>query len=83
MYNRIVKTSLFLLISIIVTTPIAAQESPLVFGDYSQGSDEDDASTEDDGGAPNQGMVPLDGGLSLLFAAGAAYGVSRLKRRGG
>jgi hypothetical protein len=28
------------------------------------------------------GTVPVDGGISLLLAAGAAYGVRRLKRRG-
>ena len=26
--------------------------------------------------------APVDGGISLLLAAGAAYGVRRLKRRG-
>ncbi len=28
------------------------------------------------------GDVPVDGGLSLLLAAGAAYGARRLRRRG-
>lgn len=33
------------------------------------------------GGAPSLGEgVPVDGGLSLLLAAGAAYGVGRLRR---
>jgi hypothetical protein len=31
---------------------------------------------------PNPGGVPVDGGLSLLLAAGAAYGARRLRRRG-
>ena len=32
--------------------------------------------------APDPGMsVPVDGGLSLLLAAGVAYGVSRRRKR--
>lgn len=31
--------------------------------------------------APTPGDVPVDGGLSLLLAAGAAYGGRRLYRR--
>ena len=30
--------------------------------------------------APNPGDVPVDGGITLLLAAGAAYGVGRLRR---
>jgi hypothetical protein len=30
----------------------------------------------------NDPAVPIDGGITLLLAAGAAYGVRRLKRRG-
>lgn len=39
--------------------------------------------TEDlTGGPPQPGNdVPVDGGLSLLLAAGAAYGAGRLRRR--
>ena len=29
----------------------------------------------------NDPAVPIDGGITLLLAAGAAYGVRRLKRR--
>ena len=29
------------------------------------------------------GLVPIDGGISLLLAAGAVYGARRLKRVGG
>ena len=29
------------------------------------------------------GVVPIDGGLSLLLAAGAAYGARRVRRRSG
>ena len=38
----------------------------------------DDPSVND----PAEG-VPVDGGISLLLAAGAAYGARRLKRAGG
>ena len=31
---------------------------------------------------PDPGAVPIDGGLSLLLAAGAAYGGRRLHRQG-
>jgi hypothetical protein len=41
--------------------------------------------TEDDGGGitfdDNTNDMPIDGGLSLLLAAGAAYGARRLRRR--
>lgn len=30
---------------------------------------------------PSMGDIPLDGGLSLLLAAGAAYGVRRVHRK--
>jgi len=33
-------------------------------------------------GGPDPGAVPIDGGLSLLLAAGAAYGGRRLYREG-
>ncbi len=33
-------------------------------------------------GGPDPGAVPVDGGLSLLLAAGAAYGGRRLYRQG-
>lgn len=32
-------------------------------------------------GAPDPQGVPVDGGISLLLAAGAAYGVSRIRKR--
>jgi hypothetical protein len=37
-------------------------------------------SEELSGQAPLPGDVPVDGGLSLLLAAGAAYGVRRVRR---
>jgi hypothetical protein len=41
--------------------------------------DDDPMETENNGPAP--GPLPVDGGLSLLLAAGAAYGARRLRRR--
>ena len=42
-------------------------------------STDDNLATE---AGPAPGVVPVDGGLSLLLAAGAAYGARRLRRRG-
>jgi hypothetical protein len=39
----------------------------------------EDPSPEDPGPMSD---TPVDGGISLLLAAGAAYGVGRLRRRG-
>ena len=39
---------------------------------------QDDLLATEDG--PNPGDVPVDGGITLLLAAGAAYGVGRLRR---
>ena len=33
--------------------------------------------------ADGDGTVPVDGGITLLLAAGAAYGARRMKIRGG
>jgi hypothetical protein len=41
----------------------------------------EDLGTEGD--APSMGDIPVDGGLSLLLAAGAAYGVRRVHRKKG
>ena len=39
------------------------------------------AFSQADDPADGDGPVPVDGGLSLLLAAGAAYGVGRMRRR--
>ena len=42
------------------------------------------AMAQDDGNPEDPGPMsdtPVDGGISLLLAAGAAYGVGRLRRR--
>ncbi len=39
------------------------------------------AFSQADDPADGDGTVPVDGGLTLLLAAGAAYGVGRMRRR--
>ena len=39
------------------------------------------AFSQADDPADGDGTVPVDGGLSLLLAAGAAYGIGRMRRR--
>ena len=55
-----------LCILMILSSPVLAQEEEL-------GSE---------GVVPDPGLVPVDGGLSLLLAAGAAFGGRRLYRQG-
>lgn len=55
-----------LCILLIASLPVLAQEEAL-------GSET---------GGPDPGAVPVDGGLSLLLAAGAAFGGRRLYRQG-
>lgn len=43
-------------------------------------SDDEDLATESDI-VPSPGPLPVDGGLSLLLAAGALYGVRRVRSR--
>ena len=38
------------------------------------------AQPEDNGGDPAPQDTPIDGGLSVLLAAGAAYGVKRMRK---
>jgi hypothetical protein len=40
------------------------------------------ASSDPSDPSPSDPAVPIDGGITLLLAVGAAYGVRRLKRRG-
>jgi len=39
------------------------------------------AQPEDNGGDPAPQDTPIDGGLSVLLAAGAAYGVKRMAKK--
>jgi hypothetical protein len=41
------------------------------------------AFSQADDPADGDGTVPVDGGITLLLAAGAAYGARRMKIRGG
>ena len=41
------------------------------------------ATSDPDDPSLNDPAVPIDGGISLLLAAGAVYGARRLKRAGG
>ena len=80
-----------LVLASLLSTPIMAQvvdpnESGIVVPllpelslDVSEGGD--DPIQTDDTGGPSPGPLPVDGGLSLLLAAGAAYGARRLRRR--
>ena len=45
------------------------------------GSGEDFLATENEMDDGDGQFIPVDGGLSLLLAAGAAYGARRLRRR--
>ena len=51
-----------------------------IIGGGGTGSGDDFLSTENDPD-DGDGVVPIDGGLSLLLAAGASYGARRLRRR--
>jgi len=71
------------------TTPLSAQvDDPGATGIsvplFPQLSEDDTGVGDDFLGTeegPDPGLVPVDGGLSLLLAAGAAYGARRLRRR--
>ena len=60
------------------------EENPLMFMDDFTNSllSDDQTSTESDDPPPlnNDPSAPVDGGLSLLLAAGAAYGARRLRK---
>lgn len=43
------------------------------------GDDDDDNSHGDDDNDDDSNEIPLDGGLSFLAAAGAAYGIKRVR----
>jgi len=53
----------------------------LTVSSMAQVDESDDLIGPPSGGAPEPGSVPVDGGLSLLLAAGAAYGGRRLYRK--
>ncbi len=71
------------------STPLSAQvDDPGATGIavplFPQLSEDDTGGGDDFVGTdngPDPGPLPVDGGLSLLLAAGAAYGARRLRRR--
>jgi hypothetical protein len=52
-----------------------------VMQDGLQGDSGEELEVENGDPGDGDGSVPVDGGLSLLLAAGAAYGAYRLKKR--
>jgi hypothetical protein len=69
-------------LGLMMATSASAQEEPMpnpfTPWDLGSGAMDDDPAGTDNG---NPGGIPVDGGLSLLLAAGAAYGVRRLRGR--
>lgn len=84
--KRIVAAAMFLL-ACAPLLPVHAEESEFgffgagsekpYFGIYDLGSD---AADVDSGTPPPLGDVPVDGGLSLLLAAGSVYGYRQVRR---
>jgi hypothetical protein len=54
---------------------------PILLPELGSDQPEDDPMGTEDGPLPGGEPVPVDGGLSLLLAAGAAFGASRLRAR--
>ena len=79
------KTLIYLFcLGLVMATSASAQEepmpNPLTPWDLASGAMDDDPAGTDNS---NPGGIPVDGGLSLLLAAGAAYGVRRVRGRSG
>lgn len=81
MHHNILKIVFILLFLAFDHFILRGQDASVLFSDDTPAFGDGGMATEDDGGPPNQGLVPVDGGLSLLLAAGAAYGARRLRRR--
>ena len=60
----------------VVEEPQVAVDPVILLNDLT--SDDEDLGTES---GPAPGPLPVDGGLSLLLAAGALYGVRRVRNR--
>jgi hypothetical protein len=67
------------LLSFCVPCAVFAQDGVLQEGLQGESQEEPDVENGDPG--DGDGSIPLDGGLSLLLAAGAAYGAYRLGKR--
>ena len=75
--------SFLLLAAALAVAPAAAQELPAWASPSAPTPPPPAAPMETNPGVPGNGdqQVPVDGGLSLLAAAGAGYAVNRLRRR--
>jgi hypothetical protein len=70
-------------LGLLIGLTTSAQDDPVDNGPLTP-SDPGTTAVDDDpieSNAPDPNGIPVDGGLSLLLAAGAAYGVRRLRGR--
>jgi hypothetical protein len=84
--TKILTLAAVLTLNLTCCLPAAAQLDPDPGGTGGGlwGTTQDPDPSEDlagEAGPPQPSDVPVDGGLSLLLAAGAAYGVRRLRQR--
>lgn len=80
--NRVVLVMMF---SIVLYVPVSYATGPGFDNDVNNWSYDNNDHGDDDWNDDdcNQNEIPLDGGLSILAAAGAAYGVKRVRDRKG
>jgi hypothetical protein len=70
-------------LGLLIGLSTSAQDDPVDNGPFTP-SDPGSTAVDDDpmeSNAPDPNDIPVDGGLSLLLVAGAAYGAGRLRRR--
>lgn len=82
--NRMKKFFYLFCLGLLIGLSTSAQDDPVDNGPFTPSDPGSTAVDEDpmDSNAPDPNDIPVDGGLSLLLAAGAACGVRRLKRVG-
>ena len=70
-------------LGLLIGLTTSAQDDPVDNGPFTPSDPGTTAVDDDPAGTDNAdpGDIPVDGGLSLLLAAGAAYGAGRLRRR--
>lgn len=81
---RLMKKYIYILLPLVLlSAPLMAQVNDPAVTNFDQifQSGASGESEGDDPGNANPSDVPVDGGLSLLLAAGAAYGGRRLYRK--
>jgi hypothetical protein len=74
-----IRAACMVLFSLCDPSSVLPQEGALQ--DDTQGNSQEDLEVENGDPGDGDGSVPVDGGLSLLLAAGAAYGAYRLGNR--